>query len=374
MTTIERRGRLTYKRLISSLERHEGAIVAQLPDLKDAGRLQDLQRAINDALTTARAEMSNAQAIAPALLKQELKAHIADIHQRHDALDEARAQAPGGTQSSVFAASTASGNSTLSLASSQQIPAPRRTRGTRDSSKENAVPSAALSSQPVTHKISAVRKTPIIKRAKSSKPSTNTGIKKRPARTTRSKAAVPDVTATRPPTTDDADRDVERDAAAAALIGLAAHSPESSFTSLSSSNSSSSFITPSTSGKKRTYSVYKDDTSSQPNIHPSPQGFPSSSPAPKRRMLAPTEYAEVPVLAQGLSLSEAFALGVEYAVQHLPSHLESDGEELRAWVEEQLGLQIPLSSKASSNMGVGDTGGGMTARLSGGKKGFWDVV
>ena len=328
MTTMERRGRLTYERLITGLERHHDALLTQLPDLKDAGRVQNLQQVINVALKAARAGMSGALVASPARLKQELKAQIADIHAQCDAIDEASAQAHDGTQISAFTSSALISNHESSLPSTQQTPAPKRAHGARDSSKENAVPPAASVPQSATRKVSAVRKTPITKRVSSSKSTTNAGIKKRPARNTRSKGSSQDVTATPLSAPDDAQL-----AAAGALIELN-RSPETSFNTLTSSTSSSSFITPSTNGKKRAYSVYEDDTSS-PYL-PQSQEPASSSPAPKRRMLAP--YAPVPALAQGLNLPEAFTLGVEYALQHFAANDGYEGERMRAWVEGQLGL------------------------------------
>ncbi|KAF3044126.1 hypothetical protein E8E12_010146 [Didymella heteroderae] len=353
---MERRCRLTYERLISSLERHHDAITVQLPELKDAGRVQDLQTAINVALTTARAGMSGAPVASPAYLKQELKAQITSIHERCDALDKASAH---DTHIGVFTPSTISGKKDSPLTSSEQIPALKRAHGTRDSSKENSVPPAALAPHATTRKLSAVKKTPITKRAPISKPPTNTGIKKRSAPNTRSKASTQDLTDTPLSATDDA----ERLAAADALIGLK-HSPETSLTSFTSSTTSSSFFTPSANSRKRAHSVYEDDASS---LHvPQSQEPVSSPPTPERRVLAPKRYAEVPALAKGLSVSEVFALGVEYAVQHLPANLRSDGEEMRAWVEQQLGLQVPSPSGVSLSMGVSNNGGE--------KRGFWDVV
>ncbi|KAF3033704.1 hypothetical protein E8E11_000197 [Didymella keratinophila] len=370
---MARRGRLTYQRLITSLERHYGALFTQLPELKDAGRVQNLQQAINVALNTARAGMSGALVSSPAQIKQELKTQIANIHAQYDAVYQASVQAHDGAQISAFTLSASFSNHESSLPSTQQTLAPKRARGARDSSKENAVPPAAPVPQPATRKVSAVRKTPITKCA-ISKPTTNAGIKKRPVRNTSSKASTQNLIATPLPAPDDAQL-----AAAGALIELN-RSPEISFTTLTSSTSSSSFITPSASGKKRTYSVYEDDTSS-PYL-PRSQEHASSSPAPKRCMLAP--YAPVPELARGLSVSEAFALGVEYVVQHFASLDGYEGEGMRAWVEGQLTLQTPLPSRVSLDMGASGTGGDMAtgsgnvnvsqSAVGASSRGFWNVV
>jgi hypothetical protein len=379
MTTTERRGRLTYGRLITSLERHYDAVATQLPELQDARRVQILQRAINVALNTARAGLSGALVASPAQLKQELKEQIAETHVRCDAVDDASVQAhdgaPDGVQINACTSSVSSGNHDSLLASCQQI-APERARGARDSSKENAVPPTAPVAQPATRKVSAVRKTPITKRAASSNPTTNTGIKKRPARDTCSKASTKDHTATPLPVPDNADL-----AAADALIELK-RSPETSFTLLASSSSSSTVITPSTNRKKRANSVYEDDTS-PPHLLQS-QELASSSPGPKRRMLALARYEPVPILAQGLSASEVFALGVEYALQHFSANEGYEGEQMRAWVENQLGLQTPSPPRAPLEVDISGTGGSMAispvndsfshSAIGGGRRAFWDVV
>lgn len=382
MATMEQRGRLTWKRLISSLERHHDAVAAQLPELKDAGRVQDLQQAINATLTTARAGMSGALVASPAQLKQQLKAQIADIHERCDALDQAAVHARDGAQDgthlqiSAFTSSVSSSSHDSPLGSSQQIPAPKRARSARGSSKENAVPPTAPLPQPATRKVSAVRKTSMTKRAASSKPSTNAGTKKRPVRNAHSNASTLDPAATPLPAPDDAQL-----AAAGALIELN-RSPETSFTNIPSSASSTSFITPSANSKKRAYTVYEDDTSS-PYLPQSHEPV-SSPPAPKRRVLAPARYAPVPALAQGLSASEVFALGVEYALQHFAANEGYEGEDMRAWVEGQLGLQAPSPSRSSLDMGVASTGGAMAtgpgdvsvlhSAVGGGRRSFWDIV
>jgi hypothetical protein len=374
MTTMERRGRLTYERLITSLERHREALLTQLPELKDAGRVQNLQQVINVALNTAHAGMSAALVASPAQLKQELKAQIANIHAEYDVAYEASVQAREGTEISAFISSASLGNHESSLPSTQRTPASKRAHGARDSSKENAVPPAAPVTQPATRKFSTVRKIPITKRAASSKPPTNAGIKKRPARNTRSKTSIQDVATTPLSAPDDAQL-----AAAGALIELN-HSSETSITTLTSSVSSFNFITPSTSGKKCTYSVYADGTSS-PYATQSQEPL-SSSPVPKRRILAP--FTPVPELARGLSVSEAFALGVEYVVQHATIINRYKAEDMRAWVEGQLGLLTPSPPRASLVMGISGTGGDMAtaagnvnssrSAVGGSSRDFWHVV
>ncbi|KAF1923867.1 uncharacterized protein M421DRAFT_9304 [Didymella exigua CBS 183.55] len=364
---MERCGRLTYERLINSLGQLYGAVGAQLPDLKDAGRVQDLQQVISDALTTARTGMRGALVASPAQLKRKVKAQIADIHERHDTIDEAEAHAQDDTRA-TFSSSTATGNANPSL--SQQTPASKRTRGVRDSSKENAVPPAAPSPEPTSRRLSAIRKTTITKRVTSTKSPTTAGIKKRPTRTTRSKAAPQNVTATPLPFTEEDDRR----AAASALLVLSEHSPETSFAPFTSPLSGT---TPSTaSSKKRTHSIYEDNTSS-PYTPPS-QDLPRSSPPPKRHILAPARYAPVPVLAHGLSVPEAFALGVEYVVQHFSSSEGAEGETMRVWVEDQLGLRNPARSDDPVGMGLSGVttvhGVRMGRRGGGARNAFWDVV
>lgn len=375
MTTTERRGRLTYERLINSLERLHGAVGAQFPDLKDAGRAQDLQRAITDVHTTARAGISGAFVASPAQLKQEIKAHVTQIHERHDAIDEAEGHAQDDAQIRALSSSAASGNLNPSLALSEQTPALKRARGTRDSNKENAASPATPCFQPPARKLSAVRKTTITKRATSSKSPITAGIKKRPSRSTRSKLAVHDLTVTPQPSTDEADRR----AAAAALLGLAEHSPETSFTSFTSSSRG---ITPPTAGRKRTHRVYEDDTSFQ---HPTQsQGYVGSSPLPKKHVLASGTYAPVPVFDEEMSVQQAFLMGIEYAVRHLASSGDSEGEELRAWAEKQLRsqtapqfdkpLEMDRNNADDGTTTVREAAGVGHSAVDGGKKGFWDVV
>lgn len=380
MTAVERSGRLTWERLISSLERHHDAVAAQLPELQNAGRVHDLQQAINATLTVARAGMSGTLVASPAQVKQQLKVQIADIHVLCDAVDQAAVHAQGGAQDgtpiSACTSSAFGGSHNSPLASAYQISASKRAHSPRDSSKEISIPPAAPLPQPATSKVSSVKKTPITKCAGSSKPSDNADIKKRPARNARSKAPILDLAA--PPLSAPNDAQL---AAAGALIKLN-RSPETSFTNIPFPVTSARFATPSTNSKKRAYSVYEDDASS-PYL-PQSQKPASSPPALKCRMLAPATYAPVPALTQGLSGAEVFALGVEYALQYFAANEGCEGKDIRAWVEGQLGLQAPPPPRSSLNMGIGSTGGALAtstgyvsvlhSAVESGRRGFWDVV
>lgn len=376
MIATERRGRLTYERLINSLERYRDVVTSQLPELKNAERIRDLQLAINFALTAAHAGMSGALVASPAQLKRDLKAQIANIHARCDVVDKAPVQAcDSAVQINACTSSASGGNHVSSPSLPHQISEPKCAHSICEGSKENVVLPTTSVPQPATRRVSAVRMTPIIKRAASSKSPTNPGTKKHSDRKIRSKTSTQDPITTSLPAPHDAEL-----AAAGALIELK-RSPETSSPHLASSISSTSFVTPSANVNKRDYSFYKDGTSS-PYL-PQSQEPASSSPTPERRMLALNKYAEVPELAKGLSRSEAFALGVEYAVQHLPANLRADGEEMRGWVEEQLGLQMPSPSIIAS-MCVSNSDNGMASSpvdtkasystISGGKRGFWDIV
>ncbi|KAF2627166.1 hypothetical protein BU25DRAFT_458963 [Macroventuria anomochaeta] len=371
-----RHGRLTHERLVTSLERLHGAVGVQFPDSKDFERAQNLQRVIKNALTAARAGMSGASAATPVQLKREVEARIVEIHERHNEIDEQEEHANKDTANSALHSSAANINHPSLNPSMWNNAAPRRTPCTPDSGKENTTPPAAPSQHPATRKSSAVKKTTITKRVPSSKPSTIAGIKKRPSRTTRTKPAAQLPITTPLLATDEEDRR----AAAAALLGLAEHSPDSSFIA----RSSSSDITPSTGGK-RARCVYEDDVIFNDTNHS--QEFASSSPVQKRRVLGPGVYAPVPRLSEGVGVKQGFAMGVDYALQQLSNNEKFRGEELRAWVGKELGLQdspqlyrhsdmdhngdgrmmaVQYASRGTVDVGLGNGGGG--------RKGFWDVV
>lgn len=377
---MERRSRLTYERLAHSLERLHSAVDAQFPDPEDTERVQDLRRVINDTLTTARAGMSGATAESPVQLKRELEAHIVDIHERHSTTNGYDDQRKAGIKS----IRPTSSNEHPSLSpSTQKTHASRRISHKPEGGKENAKPAITLSNHPLTKTLSAVKKTTITKRP-SSKPTGTDSVKKRSFRTTRNKTK-PLTPAIAPFTATDED---DRRAAAAALLGLADHSPETSFTSFTTATTSTpSVVVPSTSGRKRARVVYEDDVaSSQYALF---QEHISSSPPPKRHMLEEGTYASVPRLIGGLSAKRAFMRGVEYAVQLLSKSNSFEverGEELEAWVRKKLGLSDCLDVDKIMNIGhqvnvddgevaqdvvsagVGEDGIGVE------KKGFWDVV
>ena len=377
---MERRSRLTYERLVHSLERLHSAVDAQFPDPEDTERVQDLRRVINDTLTTARAGMSGATAESPVQLKRELEAHIVEIHERHSNTNGCDDQIKAGIED----LRSASSNKHTSLnPSTQKTYVSGRTSYSPEGGKENAKPAVTPSNHSLTKTLSAVKKTTIIKRP-NSKPTGTDSVKKRSFRTTRNKTkpltpAIASFTAT--------DED-DRRAAAAALLGLAEHSPETSFTSFTTATTSSpSVVVPSTSGRKRARDVYEDDVAS--SQHTLFDEYVSSSPPPKRHMLEEGTCASVPRLIGGLSAKKAFMRGVEYAVQHLSksNSLETErGEGLEAWVRKELGLSDCLDVDKSMDVGhqvnfddgevpqdvvsagVGGDGIGVE------KKGFWDVV
>ena len=381
MAAMARHGRLTHERLVVSLERLHGAVEAQFPELKDIQRAQDIQRVIKDALTAARAGMSGASVASPVQLKREVEARIVGVHERHNELEER----DDSSNSSAVELFSTSGRHTSLPTSQQKTPAPRRTRHTLERGKENTTPTAP-SQQPFLPKLSAIKKTTITKRATSSKPSTTAGNKKRHSRNTRNKPTTQPPAATPLPISDEADRR----AAAAALLDLAEHSPETSFASaasLSSDATSSSGATPSTGGK-RARDVYENNGTSNHTNH-----FPecaSSSPAQKRYILAPGTYAPTPRLDAGMSVQQGFMMGVEYAVQQLSGHegfqREEVAEDLRRWVGSELGLQGCTQLEGSLNVGrngangsivmVRDADCGAVNVASGGGAGkrFWDVV
>ena len=361
---MERRGRLTYERLINRLERLHGAVETQFSKHKDIERVQDLQRTITDALAAARAGRSGAVVESPVQLKRDVEARIVEVHERYSEID--------GQDNYASEAS----NKHTSLSTTKKISAPGRISCSPEGSKENTSPPPVLFQHPPIKKLSAVRKTAIIKRT-NSKPSTAVGVKKHSARPNCNKPALH-------PATDEADRH----AAAAALLGLAEHSPEKLFTSTTVATSSSSVLTPSTGGKKRTRFAYEGKMDS--SEHVASQEYVSSSLTPKRRILEQSKYAPISELNEGLGVKEAFLRGVEYAVQQLGIRQGSEGQEaeegLIAWVCGELGPRDGL--EMDGDLGVGDldekNGAAATARGEGKSmvvissevegKGFWDVV
>ena len=377
---MERRSRLTYERLVHSLERLHSAVDAQFPDPEDTERVQDLRRVINDTLTTARAGISGATAESPVQLKRDLEARIVEIHERHSTANGCDDQIKVGIKN---LRPTSSNKHTSPNPSTQKTHASRRNSYSPEGGKENAKPAITPSNHPLTKTLSAVKKTTIIKRP-SSKPTGTDSVKKRSFRTTRNKTK-PLTPAIAPSTATDEDN---RRAAAAALLGLAEHSPETSFTSFTTATTSSpSVVVPSTSVRKRARVVYEDEVaSSQDALY---DGYVSSSPPLKRHMLKEGTYASVPRLVGGLSAKRAFVRGVEYAVQHLSksNSLEMErGEKLEAWVRKELGLSNFLDVDKGTSVGhqvnfdddevpqdvvsagVGGDGIGVE------KKGFWNVV
>ena len=305
--------------------------------------------------------MRGAPGASPVQLKRELEACIEEIHSRSemDAL----------TKSSTLVSSADSHNHASSRSATRKDSAPRRARGSSDSSgKENASPPAAPSP---ARKLSAVRKTPITKRT-----ATRAGVKPHPSRSARSKPTLQTAAAPPLPATDEADRR----AAAAALLGLAEHSPETSFTSFASSGS---VFTPS-SGEKRTREVYEDE---HPPFAARPFPDRSGSPAsPKRCGSARGTFVPVPRLDECVDVQRAFSMGVEYAVRHLCPSPGLAGAELQAWVAAGLGLQSVQQLDGSLNEDFSRATGGVAAVWDtdhkaldstggrGGGKGFWDVV
>jgi hypothetical protein len=305
-------------------------------------------------------------------LKREVEARIVEIHERYSEINEQDNYA------------NEVNNKHTSQSTTKKIPAPGRTSYSPEGSKENSSPPPAPFRHPPIKKLPAVRKTATIKRT-ISKPSTAASVKKRPARPTRNKPAFQSATATPLAATDE----VDRHAAAAALLGLAEHSPETMFTSFTAvATSSSSDLTPSTGGKKSTRSMYEDKMES--SKHVASQEYVSSSPTPKRRILRQGSYAPVSKLDEGMGVNEAFVRGVEYAVQQLGIRQSSEGpeveERLMDWVRGELELRGGL--EMDEDLGIGDldekNGAAATTRGEGKSiaviisevegKGFWDVV
>lgn len=371
---MDRRGRLTYERLSNSLERIQGAVKNQFSEPKDRERAQDLQRVINDALAAARAGMSGAAMAPPVQLKREVEARIVEVHERWNEVCEQREYAAEGFQKiDKIGSSSLDGVGASMGASLPRTSAPGRTARSRESGKENVTPPAAHAPKDAAKKISAVKKTPITKRATTKKPSSTAGVKKRPlTRTIRSKSTAPPIpTATQLPA-DDADCR----AAAAALVGLSEQSISAPL--VTAAPPSTSVLIPPIHGKKRTHAVYAEAPESpcSPN-----QAHPSDSPAPKRRLLTPAAYAPVPQLEPRIGAQRAFGLGVEYAVQHLCPR-GGEGEErvmgLRLWVESQLEQQDTSELDGGRedrhdrhNRGFESAHAGNGIRAG---RGFWDVV
>ncbi|KAF1350592.1 hypothetical protein EJ07DRAFT_184050 [Lizonia empirigonia] len=371
---MDRRGRLTYERLSNSLERIQGAAKVQFSEPKDRERAQDLQRVINDALAAARAGMSGAAMAPPVQLKREVEARIVEVHERWNEVCEQREYAAEGVQKiHKIGSSSLNGVEASMGASLRKTSAPGRTARSPESGKENVTPPAAYAPQDTAKKISAVKKTLITKRATTKKPSSTAGVKKRPlTRTIRSKSTAPPIPTATLLSADDA----ECRAAAAALLGLSEQSSSTPF--LTAAPSSTSVLIPPIYGKKHTHAVYAE----APQSPCSPNQFhPSSSPAPKRRLIAPAAYAPVPQLEPRIGAQRAFVLGVEYAVQHLcpcGGEDEERGVGLKMWVESQVEQQDSSELEGAREGRYGSHNQGCESAQVGkgivAGRGFWDVV
>lgn len=373
---MERRARLTYERLVSSIGRLYDAVEVQFPERKDIRRAQDLKQVIDNALRTAHAGMSGAPVALPVQLKRDIEARIVEVHEQHNEVEERKHQANDDTQNSAFQSHALSGDYASTSISKQKTAVP--TLHALDSGKENATASAAPSRLHSTQKPSAIKKTTITKRVTNSKPSTPAGIRNRPTRPARNKSSIQIPTVSPISTTDEADRR----AAAAALLGLADHSPNSSsVTPTSSSNA----LTPSTGGgKKRTYAVYKDDVEFPSGPQNQTRSYAGSSVVPKKRMIGAGIYAPVPRLETGMGAQMAFLKGVEYVLGQMAAREGLEREEglkgLRVWVAQELGMRDSFGLRGSEE--IGRSGGcGSTVyndadmkSISTGGKGFWDVV
>lgn len=323
---MDRSGRLSYARLVASLERLSASVSVKFPQAKDTGRARDLQQAIKDTLADAHAGAQGAPIAPPVQLKRKLEARIAAIHNQHD-----------------------SSPTDADPATSMRAPS--------NSEKENSTP-PTVPTCAVPRRVSAVKKTTIT--ARPTRSTTGAGVKKRASR---SKPPIQAKHLTRSTASDEADRQ----AAAEALLELAS-SPYTSFSSsvsssFTSSHSSQIFFTPSTGSgsdslkRKRDTDTSDDipstlDTGSQttaPHHHHANNA--DSSPAAKKRMLFMPPYAPLPSLAVATSAHQSFALGIGYAVQHFTAlQTTTGGEELKTWVTTQLDMRESQRTNGTSQL------------------------
>lgn len=388
---MERRGRLTYERLLKSLERLQGAIETQFLERKDSGRVKDLHRVINDALATARAGMSGTAIASPVQLKRHVEARIVEVHERHNNTDEREEHTAATFDPDIncehVAPVIAHELKTPPSHMSQENSCLVRTLRSPNSGKENTAPTVAPTCSTSMKKPCAVKKTAIAKRTTNKRPST-AGIKKRAStRTNRSKPKVPLSTNSSLPATDEADRR----AAAAALLGLSEQSPNKTF--ITAPIPSSSDIVPRIKGKKRAHSVYRDDASPAELARSQDQArsqlYTSNSPALKQATLMPSAYAPIPTLDLSLNLQQSFLLGVEYAIQHVSTHSSSSEGDVAARLSEFVMRELGLQSSSDCSKGLdvrhcsgedgiaardAESGSRYLKRSMDGGKGFWDVV
>lgn len=388
---MERRGRLTYERLVKSLERLQGAIDAQFLEQEDSGRVTDLHHVINDALLAARAGMGGTAIASPVQLKRHVEARIVEVHERHNSTEEREEHTATASNTDRncehMAPLTAHDLKTSPNYVAQENSRLVRTSRSPDSGKENAVPAAAPTRNTSMKKPCAVKKTAIAKRATSKRPSTASIKKRASTRTNRSKPKVPLSIASSLPATDEADRR----AAAAALLGLSEQSPNKPL--VTAPTPSSSDMTSRTKGKKRAHSVYRDGISpaklAQSQDQIPPQLHESSSPVLEQATLMPSIYAPVPTLDLSVNVQQSFLLGVEYAIQQVSRHLPSSEvnvvAELSEFVMRELGLQGSSDCDKALDVHHCSEEGDIVAQdaESGSKnlewsrdagKGFWDVI
>ncbi|KAJ4332752.1 hypothetical protein N0V95_009578, partial [Ascochyta clinopodiicola] len=268
---MDRRGRLTYERLRNSLSRLHAVIETQFPHLKDRARVQELQRVIEDALTSARAGMSGAERLSPIQMKREVEARIVDVHERYSDIEE---REECGRAAAVCVESGDTNASAFDFAV-QDVAQKSPSRCSPDGGKENATPRTSaphgLSVKKTSAvKPSAVRKTTITKRptAANRKPPPTPVVRNNKPSSTRSTKPPP------PPNPEEADHR----AAAAALLGL---SEKSHFHSAATPTSTTSTLPR---GTKRAYSVYQDEEDTPP-VNDLPTAL--SAPTLKQRKITP---------------------------------------------------------------------------------------